>query len=531
MALTKAQQDSMNRQLDAAKATLLSMQSSLSAPKTTSTKTSSGSSRSIPVSGASSNLTPYQQENEFAAQNIRFGIAPGTPTTYTPISRTSDGSYSASAPSFSRLAVNVNNTVPSTALTSNVTASDVYRQQSLYQNQNDINSFLGNMSKDAGFATDPSANFLTNPDKFLASIYADDYATPAQKKQQDILDRQADATEDFYEGREKNVKKAYDQAGVSKASEELGAVNKQIAERQVKLRNELQQLTTAPEYRGVSREFANDYQQKVKSDAAFDMANLAIVQQALAGNYDRAKEIAEDLVDAQYDAFKGQIEAYQAKLDALAPQLSREQKKKAEMTQIALDERSRLLDDAKDMASLKNDYLIAAIKAGAPQSVWQAIQNSTSPEEALFLAAPYIQKGAQASSASYNTYTGESGYNTPLASMDFYGSKTSSKELQAAVQQQFGPEMSSLLLKTLSDEQLRNFLTEFDNKMVSQKQNIDPMRYFTEVYAPRNGIKLPGAEEDDLMARINKLGGTGTTTTTASPSYWQQLMGTLGLGN
>lgn len=424
----------------------------------------------FPVSPTSAGLTIPQQTNETIAQYQRFGLVP----------------------SFS---IPTNESVPSTALTSNVSMNDVLRKRAdMEQQQNLFTSLqtgLQDLSTAVGQFQSKGGNFLSNPDKFLSMHYGADSTTPAEGEYDAITGNMVSRAKDFFSNITGAREQANKDSGVYDSKKALDNINKEIAEREVKLRNDLKALTEAPENRGVARSFALDNREAIKSQAAFDLANLAIVQQALQGNYDTARQISSDLIDDQYNAYEAEMKMYQMQLDALAPKMNREQKKQAEMVQIALDERARLLENAKESAQLMNDYLLAALKGGAPESVWRSIQQATSPEEAFMLAAPYLRSSSGGGSYDYGYYGGESGYNTPLANMDLYASKTSAKEIQDAVQRQFSPELSSLLLKTLSDEQLRNFLTELDNEMVRSQMNIDPMEYFRQ-YAKRNGIKLPG---------------------------------------
>lgn len=108
------------------------------------------------------------------------------------------------------------------------------------------------------------------------------------------------------------------------------------------------------------------------------------------GKYNIAKDAADKAAQIQFDAEQRKIDAARARLDAIAPQLTRDQAKRAALQQAKLDERQRNLDNAKEDKKTAIAMATAALKnfpqdAAAQYAAQQALAESNKDQ-------PNIQK-------------------------------------------------------------------------------------------------------------------------------------------
>lgn len=420
------------------------------------------------------------------------------------------------------LRLNTKSAIPSTAVTSTTTPQDVLDRRA--QIESEINQKMSKVeelraliaaSQEDVSLTD--TNPITQPDQYLSKYFTTDYTrmmTPAQIEQKRLLDETAKTTEDFYANRDKTVDDALDKYGVTSKQDALGKIQKEMAEREVKLRNDVQALETSPEYRGVSRAFANDQREAIKSKGAFDLANLAIVESAYRGDLNTARDLAQELIDNQFATYEGKIEGYKARLAALLPQLEGEEKQQALALEAAFDAQARAIADKKADTELKYEYMALAAKAGAPESVYKSILKATSADEAFMLAAPYMKSTGKTTTGG-TTYSGTSGggineafsnmssYNSPLADLDLNSSKTTMTEIKNGVRAQFSPEFSTKLISSLTDEQLRDFLIQYDIAQRQAGMNMPPEEVFQAYLEYIGKAEKSGGNGDDLDSRIN----------------------------
>lgn len=416
--------------------------------------------------------------------------------------------------------------VPSTAVSSGLTTADVLDKRKQLEelktqraSLEEQLSFLQNAADKDPFELqegDKPLNPLNDPDTLISRYFSNDNydLTKAEKERDRLLGQISDDTSDYYKNREKGLRDAYREFGVDEKTENLAKIQKEMAERQTKLREDTQRLETDASFRGVSRDFANDQRERIKSVGAFDMANLAIVESAYAGDLDRSRELAQSLVDDQFNAFTGQIESYKAQLQALMPQLNEDQKRRALAIELALDERARKIEQAKQDTELKYEYATLAAEMNAPLNVTKSILNATSADEAFMLAAPYMKEKQAITTASTGATRGSSTgaavggsggdllgispFNGTLATLDITSSKTTNRELENAVREQFAPEFSARLFSVLTQEQLRDFLAKYDAYQRSQGMNTDPEQALNEYlqYIGKSSTSSGGSTTD-----------------------------------
>lgn len=410
-------------QLEAMKQTLLKMQSDLQSgkitgltpspakttPTVTPAKTSTYSGPSIvDYLGSQGQASDFATRARLAANAGITGYA-GTAEQNTAL--------------LNKLRINTSNPVPSTALTNPLSPTDVMDKRAqleslqgqLKSKQDELAALLAASQTDLTVTDDGE---VTNYDEFLTRYNTQGFEkTEAQKEQERLLNESAGTVEDFYKNRDKNVDKAYDEYGVTDKQKALGNIQKEMAEREVRLRESVKNLETAPEYRGVSREFAVDQREAIKSEGAFDLANLSIVESAYRGDLETARSLATDLIDNQFKTFEGKLEGYKARLATLIPQLNADEKQQALQLEQAFNAQTRALAEKKADTELRYEYMTLAAQAGAPESVYKAILKATSADEAFMLAAPYLQKKTTTGGTTGGGVTTPVGGITPVAGL------------------------------------------------------------------------------------------------------------------
>lgn len=387
-----------------------------------------------------------------------------------------------------KLRLNTSSSIPSTAITNPVSTTDVMDkraqleslQTTLKSKQDELAALLASSQEDM---TVTDTGEVTNYDKFLTRYNTQGFEkTAAQLEQERLLGDSASATEDFYKNRDKNIEKAYDEYGVTTKQTALANIQKEMAQREVRLRESIKALETAPEYRGVSREFAVDQREAIKSEGAFDLANLAIVESAYRGDLETSRSLAQDLIDNQFNTFEGKLAGYKARLAALMPQLNADEKRQALQLEQAFNAQERALAEKKADTELRYEYMSLAAQAGAPESVYKAILKATSADEAFMLAAPYMQKKTTGTTGGVGTpvggitpvVPGMSPWTSGLAKLDLQDTKTKIGDIKAGVRKQFDTAFSSKLIGTLTDEQLREFLIGYQSAMMEAGMSLPP---------------------------------------------------------
>jgi hypothetical protein len=130
-----------------------------------------------------------------------------------------------------------------------------------------------------------------------------------------------------------------------------------------------------------------------------------------------------------------------------------------------------------------------AAQAGAPESVYKAILKATSADEAFMLAAPYLQKKSTTGGDGTGGVTAPVGGITPvvpgmspwtsgLANLDLQSSKTKIDEIKRGVREQFSQDFSAMLISTLNEKQLREFLIGYETEMMRLGQSIPPEQMY-----------------------------------------------------
>lgn len=180
--------------------------------------------------------------------------------------------------------------------------------------------------------------------------------------------------------------------GVNEITPELNDINDQIRREQRALdlaTRDIQDKGGGLKM-GVQAEIANLTRESLKKQA-----DLSIIQMAVQGRYDSAKEIADRAVAAQFE----QQQIYNDTLKfAYTENKDLFDKTEQREFETLLDNRNRVLEEAKASASEIKQFALSALQSGAPTSLVQKMMSAGTLDEAIALGGSYLQpKAADAS--------------------------------------------------------------------------------------------------------------------------------------
>jgi hypothetical protein len=283
------------------------------------------------------------------------------------------------------------NTIPTEALNGKYSVSDV-RTMRDNREQADMataqfNTDYSNLTSRIG-NTQLSSPFV-NPEETLNRLLLRG-TTDTQIQADAQRQTQADTIRGFAGDYTKAGTDARAQLGIPELQTNLADTRNRIAERQVKLRETLRDFETNAERRGVAREFVDSEKAKVQSDAATELADLSIIESAQLGNLQEARAEVDSILAEKKQAFEFENQAIEAEIARLDKMDTRESQARSEQLQIALQERTRNIETALANEKEQRGYLVDAAANGADQGTLAAIRNAKTPQEAAFLASPFI---------------------------------------------------------------------------------------------------------------------------------------------
>lgn len=127
---------------------------------------------------------------------------------------------------------------------------------------------------------------------------------------------------------------------------------------------------------------------------AIQSLTIGAQAQALQGNIQLAQEQVNRAVDLEFKPIEDRLEYLKTAYSLNKDILDREDTKKSQQLQIALDERSRQLEEQKNNRQGVLTVMNTVAGYGAPQSVIEQLQSARTPEEAFAIASPYMQDPA-----------------------------------------------------------------------------------------------------------------------------------------
>lgn len=287
--------------------------------------------------------------------------------------------------------VNMPSTIPAEALNGKYSVSDV-RAMRDNREQADMataqfNTDYSNLTSRIG-NTQLSSPFV-NPEETLNRLLLRG-TTDTQRQLDEQGQTQADTIRNFAGDYTQAGADARTQFGIPELQTNLAETRTKIADRQVKLRETLRDFETNAERRGVAREFVDSEKAKVQSDAAAELADLSIIESAQLGNLNEARAEVDDILAEKKQAFEFENAAIEAEIQRLEKMDTRESQARSEQLQIALQERTRNIETALANEKEQRGYMVDAAANGADQGTLAAIRNAKSPQEAAFLAGPFI---------------------------------------------------------------------------------------------------------------------------------------------
>ena len=172
---------------------------------------------------------------------------------------------------------------------------------------------------------------------------------------------------------------------VDPAKQELTDITNQINAKQLAYRRQIEKIQKNEE--GMFGGAVGQEVNRIERQAAQELADLSIIQQAKQNNYANAKEIADRKVALQLENDKNYFEALSFFYNENKEELN---KKEQQQFQLLIDERGRLLEEQTTNKKAINDIAMEALRNGADQVTAQKILNAQTQEEALALGGRFM---------------------------------------------------------------------------------------------------------------------------------------------
>lgn len=179
---------------------------------------------------------------------------------------------------------------------------------------------------------------------------------------------------------------AYKSGGVQEYQKKLDELKQQAAQ----LSGSYLQGLTNVEGKVMPMRFITGQQAQMQKQYAAQASAVALEQQAIQGNIENAKKIAQDMVDLEYGDIEAQIANQKELINLNYANLTREDKKRADEQKYLLDQRQARIDEEKQTKKDIQSLLVEAIGKKAPASVQSAIKNAKTVEEAAMAASGYL---------------------------------------------------------------------------------------------------------------------------------------------
>lgn len=170
-----------------------------------------------------------------------------------------------------------------------------------------------------------------------------------------------------------------DKYGFQTNVQDLQNLNKQIASTKLQYDKLAEENINRP----ISSRIIGGTQDKLARQSAIELGGLSSMAEALQGNINMATDIADKTIAIKYEPIEKEIENQKFQLEQVYEQLSREDKKKADALSVALDERTRKIEEEKAVEKSINEIMVEAAKNGATSDILQNILKSKTLEEAV----------------------------------------------------------------------------------------------------------------------------------------------------
>jgi len=238
--------------------------------------------------------------------------------------------------------------------------------------------------------------FTNEADRILQQSEVED--TEAQQLGNKLSERIFSSLQNLT-GEQQALGEAQKEAGVGQFKQQLQDINAQILKKQAELQQDdirLIQSVQNLEQQKIPMEFITGQQQSVQRDAqiarALKASEIGILNaSALAtqGNIALAMETAQQAVDLKYAPYKEEIALYKSQLEALAPILSRDEKKQAREQELKANLALKDLDKRQKNDEALQNMLVTASSQNAPMDLLNRAKNAKTPSEAAMILGQY----------------------------------------------------------------------------------------------------------------------------------------------
>lgn len=238
--------------------------------------------------------------------------------------------------------------------------------------------------------------FTNEADRILQESEVED--TEAQQLGNKLSERIFSSLQNLT-GEQQALGEAQKEAGVGQFKKQLQDINSQILKKQAELQQDdirLIQSVQNLEQQKIPMEFITGQQQSVQRDAqiarALKASEIGILNaSALAtqGNIALAMETAQQAVDLKYAPYKEEIALYKSQLEALAPILSRDEKKQAREQELKANLALKDLDKRQKNDEALQNMLVTASSQNAPMDLLNRAKNAKTPSEAAMILGQY----------------------------------------------------------------------------------------------------------------------------------------------
>jgi len=238
--------------------------------------------------------------------------------------------------------------------------------------------------------------FTNEADRILQQSQVED--TQAQQLGNKLSERIFSSLQNLT-GEQQALGEAQKEAGVGQFKQQLQDINSQILKKQAELQQDdirLIQSVQNLEQQKIPMEFITGQQQSVQRDAqiarALKASEIGILNaSALAtqGNIALAMETAQQAVDLKYAPYKEEIALYKSQLEALAPILSRDEKKQAREQELKANLALKDLDKRQKNDEALQNMLVTASSQNAPMDLLNRAKNAKTPSEAAMILGQY----------------------------------------------------------------------------------------------------------------------------------------------
>lgn len=238
--------------------------------------------------------------------------------------------------------------------------------------------------------------FTNEADRILQQSQVED--TQAQQLGNKLSERIFSSLQNLT-GEQQALGEAQQAAGVGQFKQQLQDINAQILKKQAELQQDdirLIQSVQNLEQQKIPMEFITGQQQSVQRDAqiarALKASEIGILNaSALAtqGNIALAMETAQQAVDLKYAPYKEEIALYKSQLEALAPILSRDEKKQAREQELKANLALKDLETRQKNDEALQNMLVTASSQNAPMDLLNRAKNAKTPSEAAMILGQY----------------------------------------------------------------------------------------------------------------------------------------------